>query len=50
MAERDQFSAGVGSGIYGSGEPVGNIVFPSTKLSKPENLVATNNIHLHNHR
>jgi fibronectin type 3 domain-containing protein len=46
MAERDQFSAGVGSGIYGSGEPVGNIVFPSTKLPKPENLLATNNIHL----
>jgi fibronectin type 3 domain-containing protein len=46
MAERDQFSAGVGSGIYGSGEPVGNIVFSSTKLPKPENLLATNNIHL----
>jgi fibronectin type 3 domain-containing protein len=46
MAERDQFGAGVGSGIYGSGEPVGNIVFPSPKLPKPENLVATNNIHL----
>jgi len=44
MAERDQFSAGVGSGIYGSGESVGNIVFsiPPNVPSKPENFVASN--------
>ena len=49
MAERDQFSAGVGSGIYGSGESVGNIVFPPTPSgltggapAAPANLVASN--------
>lgn len=46
MAERDQFSAGVNPGIYGSGEPVGNIVFPQSLLggrpSAPQNLIASN--------
>jgi hypothetical protein len=43
MAERDQFAPGVGSGIYGSGEPVGNIVFnQATGIPPaPQNLIAS---------
>ena len=52
MAERDQFSAGVGSGVYGSGESVGNIVFPPAASgltggppAAPLNLVASNGLY-----
>lgn len=47
MTERNQFSPGVGSGYYGSGEPTGNIVFPQSSIPPtPINLIASNNEYL----
>lgn len=40
MPERDQFAAGVGSGIYGSGEPLGNIIFNSPAAGTPGGVPA----------
>lgn len=40
MPPNDQFSAGVGAGIYGSGESVGNIVFSSPPVGTPGGVPA----------
>jgi hypothetical protein len=50
MPQNDQFSPGANSGVYGSGEPTGNIVIPPVPAglpggvpAAPQNLIASDN-------